>query len=55
MHPPYTEEKQFAAREAAKGSSVLTISDLLIRKFGMFIYEADTIARYAVEDYEENG
>ena len=49
MHPAYTIEKRTAMRLAEAGDSVLSISAELRRHYDMDLYEADTIARQAVE------
>ena len=50
MHPAYTVEKRAAANMAQTGMSAQAITTQLRRQYGMGLYEARTIARYAVHD-----
>jgi hypothetical protein len=49
MHPAYTVEKRAATNMAQTGMSVEGITEQLRRQYGMGLYEASTIAQYAVE------
>lgn len=49
MHPPYTEEKAFAQRYAEGGASATLIAERLQAQFDLGAYEAETIARDAVQ------
>jgi hypothetical protein len=50
MHPDYAVEKRAAANMAQTGMDAQAITTQLRRQYGIGLYEARTIARYAVHD-----